>query len=47
MATDGATSNLHMTMPDALKSKVRMPGVAGFGTIDSRLFFFVLREHIY
>jgi hypothetical protein len=32
MATVGATSNLHMTMPDALKSKVRMPGVAGFGT---------------
>jgi hypothetical protein len=34
MATVGATSNLHMTMPAALKSKVRMPGVAGFGSFD-------------
>ena len=32
METVGATSNLHMTMPDALKGRVRMPGVAGFGS---------------
>lgn len=32
METVGATSNFHMTMPDALKGRVRMPGVAGFGS---------------
>jgi hypothetical protein len=32
METVGATTNLHMTMPDALKGRVRMPGVAGFGS---------------
>ncbi len=34
MATVGATKNLHMTMPSALKARVRMPGVAGLGSFE-------------